>query len=430
MKKLSLILMSIFALGLITSCSSSNDENVTTGPDLVTGTKTLTLNIVGAQPMQGRSIGTVSADEGHPLQVGGNEATINNLIVVVYDNTSGHFEPANKFVNPSALGGTITEKVYFKSTNPSIFVLANVPLNTVDAIVGDSHTLADFQALTASLDVTSITGDATGTSQVPTNLPMIGSSTTLTANGTENVGATTIQKYTANVTLYRMVSRVALTSFETKFTTTGESFTITDVFIKNAKNTSTFAGVDITSEVGKATMNGTPGLSNVEYDGMAVSNTAVGVTPNSVLPYLGSTYSPSPTFGADGLINEPPYFYVFPNNSATFDKKTQLVIKGKYKANATASEEDRYYVCVVNAVPDGTKVTYTAPTGGSLPTDAGSGTIAANRKYSLKVTVVGAPQMPNDVAQDVDPTPQGTNNVELTITVAEWGADIIQNVNF
>ena len=123
MKKLSLILMSIFALGLITSCSSSNDENVTTGPDLVTGTKTLTINITGANPMAGRSTGTLNSGQ---LQVPGDEATINNLIVIVYDNDLGKFETANKFVNPDAPGGTITEKVYFKTTNPSVFVLANV----------------------------------------------------------------------------------------------------------------------------------------------------------------------------------------------------------------------------------------------------------------------------------------------------------------
>ena len=429
MKKLSLILMSILALGLMASCSSSDDNTTNVNNnELVKGTKMLTLNIVGAQPMSGRSVGTVSTDEGNPLLVGGNEATINNLIVVVYDNQTGKFEPATKFVNPAAPGGTITEKVYFKSTEPSIFVLANVPLNTIDAIVG-TGTLADFQNLTASLDVTSITGDATGTSQIPTNLPMIGSSTTLTANGTETVGSQTIQKYVASVSLYRMVSRVALTHFTTNFGTTGESFTITDVFLKNAKNTSSFAHVDIASDAAKATMNGSPNLSTAAYDGMTVQNTATGITPNATLPYLAAS-GYTPTFGANGLIENPPFFYVFPNNASSFDGKTQLVIKGKYKADTNASEEVRYYVCVINAVPDGTKVTYTAPTGGSLPSDAGSGTIAANRKYSLKVTVVGAPQMPNDVAQDVDPNPQGTNNVELTITVAEWGADIIQNVSF
>jgi len=415
MKKLSLILMSIFALGLITSCSSSNDENVTTGPDLVTGTKTLTINITGANPMAGRSTGTLNSGQ---LQVPGDEATINNLIVIVYDNVLGKFETANKFVNPAAPGGTITEKVYFKTTNPSVFVLANVPLNAVDAVVGQNME-AFKEDLSASLNLTSIDGTTAGTSQLPTALPMIGSSTDLTANGTETVGGKTIYKYASNVTLHRMVSRVALTSFSTNFSGAGESFTVTDVFLKHVNTTSGFLHADITANAGKVTMNGTPKLGSL-YDGMTVATSSA-----PTASYLRESYASAPWDG-----NKPAFFYVFPNNASSFDAKTQLVIKGNYVSGTGATPVERYYVCVVNAVPDGSKVTYEAPVGGSIPTDAGSGTISANRTYSLKVTVTGAPQEPNDVAQDVDPTPQGSNNVELTITVANWAADIIQNVSF
>ena len=418
MKKLSLILMSILALGLMASCSSSDDNTTNADTKLVSGTKTLTINITGAHAMAGRNIGSFSTEEGNPLQVGGNEATINNLIVMVYDNDNNKFEPANKFVNPTVTSNTISEKVYFKATNPSVFVVANVPLNALDAVVGQN--MAAFKAATASLNVTSITGDASGTSQVPTNLPMVGSSTTLTQ---PNAGVAT--DFATSVTLYRMVSRVALTKFTTEYVTSGRSFTITDVFLKHVNTTSSFLHEQIAADAAKATMNGSPTVAS-PVDGLLVPSTAPGASTPSIASYLTSHYAS----GWDGTA--PAYFYVFPNTASLFDGKTQLVIKGDYKATATSTPEERYYVCVVNAVPDGENITY-AP--GSTA-DAGSGTIAANRKYSLEVKVTDgadgtkAPLTPDDVATGTDPNPLGTNNVQLTITVADWAADIVQTVKY
>ena len=418
MKKLSLILMSILALGLMASCSSSDDNTTNADTKLVSGTKTLTINITGAHAMAGRNIGSFSTEEGKPLQVGGNEATINNLIVIVYDNDNNKFEPANKFVNPLVNDNAITEKVYFKATNPSVFVVANVPLNALDGVVGQN--MAAFKAATASLNVTSITGDASGTSQVPTNLPMVGSSTTLTQ---PNAGVAT--DFATSVTLYRMVSRVALTKFTTEYVTSGRSFTITDVFLKHVNTTSSFLHEQIAADAAKATMNGSPVVSGL-CDGLSVASTAPGASSPIIASYLTSNY----TSGWDGTA--PAYFYVFPNTASSFDAKTQLVIKGWYKATATSTPEVRYYVCTVNAAPDGENITY-AP--GSTA-DAGSGTVAANRKYSIEVKVTdGAdgtkePQTPDDVATDTDPNPLGTNNIQLTITVADWAADIVQKVTY
>lgn len=411
--------MSILALGLMASCSSSDDNMTNSNSEqLVKGTKTLTINITGAHAMAGRNIGSFSSEEGNPLQVGGNEATINNLIVMVYDNDNNKFEPANKFVNPTVTSNTISEKVYFKATRPSVFVVANVPLNALDAVVGQN--MDAFKAATASLNVTSITSDAAGTSQVPTNLPMVGSTTTLT-----QVTPSVATDFAASVTLYRMVSRVALTKFTTEYVTSGRSFTVTDVFLKHVNTTSSFLHEQIAADAAKATMNGSPTVAS-PVDGLLVPSTAPGATTPSIASYLTSSYAS----GWDGTA--PAYFYVFPNTASLFDGKTQLVIKGDYKATATSTPEKRYYVCVVNAVPDGENVKYAS---GSTA-DAGSGTIAANRKYSIEVKVTDgsdgtkAPLTPDDVATDTDPNPLGTNNIQLTITVADWAADIVQTVKY
>ena len=411
--------MSVLALGLMASCSSSDDNTTNADTKLVSGTKTLTINITGAHAMAGRNIGSFSTEEGNPLQVGGNEATINNLIVIVYDNDNNKFEPANKFVNPTVTSNTISEKVYFKATNPSVFVVANVPLNALDAVVGQN--MDAFKAVTASLNVTSITGDASGTSQVPTNLPMVGSTTTLT-----QVTPSVATDFAASVTLYRMVSRIALTKFTTEFVgPAGRSFTVTDVFLKNVNTTSSFLHEQIAADAAKATMNGSPTV-GASHDGFLVASTASGARTPSVASYLLSSYAS----GWNG--EEPAYFYVFPNTASAFANKTQLVIKGQYVSESGATPTTRYYVCVVNAVPDGDKITYAS---GST-SDAGSGTIAANRKYSLEIKVTDGsdgtqePLTPDEVATDVDPNPLGQNNVVLTITVADWAADIVQKVTY
>jgi hypothetical protein len=250
---------------------------------------------------------------------------------------------------------------------------------------------------------------------------MVGSATTLTQ---PDAGVAT--NFAASVTLYRMVSRVALTKFTTDFVTSGRSFTVTDVFLKHVNTTSSFLHEQIAADAAKATMNGSPTV-GAPHDGWLVPSTQSNAENPAIASYLISSY------GSGWNGTAPAYFYVFPNTGSAFANKTQLVIKGEYKKdNTSTSTETRYYVCVVNAVPDGENVTY-AP--GST-TDAGSGTIAANRKYSLEVKVTdGAdgskvPLTPDEVATGIDPDPLGSNNVQLTITVADWAADIVQKVTY
>ena len=402
MKKLSLILMSIIALGMMTSCSSSNDENVNTGPVLKDGvTKTLTLNIKGGIS---RTVGALPADE----------AKVNNLLVLVYDNntegeTAQKFERVVKIENP-VVGEAAGDKpkVFFKTTNPSFFVLANVPLNIADGLVGQG--LTAFQALTASLDITSIDGTSNGASQISTALPMVGSTSTIT-----NVGE---NSFTADIPLYRMVSRVVLNSFTTNYA--GEaSFTVTDVFLYNVNSTSTFANTDITSDT-KASLRGEP-TTGTPCVGMRLADEANGSTVSNLplAQYMINNFSAAPYSAST-----PVYFYVFPNKASVYGNKTKLIIKGTYHASsADETGTTKYYVCVVNAAPEPGKVVY-----GESIADAGTGTIGANRTYSINITAVGAPVDEAKAGSSEDPASEGASNIEMTVSVTPWAANIVQNV--
>ena len=395
--------MSIIALGMMTSCSSSNDENVNTGPVLKDGvTKTLTLNIKGGIS---RTVGALPADE----------AKVNNLLVLVYDNntegeTAQKFERVVKIENP-VVGGAAGDKpkVFFKTTNPSFFVLANVPLNIADGLVGQG--LTEFQALTASLDITSIDGTSNGASQISTALPMVGSTSTIT-NVEEN-------SFTADIPLYRMVSRVVLNSFTTNYA--GEaSFTVTDVFLFNVNSTSTFANTDITSDT-KASLRGEP-VTSTPCVGMRLADEANNnnVSELPVMNYIINSFPSAAPYSS----STPVYFYVFPNKSSVYGNKTKLIIKGTYHASSVDVEgTTKYYVCVVNAAPEAGKVVY-----GESIADAGTGTIGANRTYSINITAVGAPVDEAKAGSSEDPASEGASNIEMTVSVTPWAANIVQNV--
>ena len=383
--------MGIFALTMMASCSSSDDSSTGGANGLKEGiTKTLTLKITG-NSTTGRASAAVAA---------GSEATINELIVVIYDNELNKVEGISKVTSPTVASNTITQTVHFTTTKPSVFVLANVPMNSVDAALGQN--LTTFKGLLANLDVT-VAGD--GLTQIANHLPMVGSTSTLAAGASENA-------FTASVTLHRMVARVVLNSITTNFYN-GESFTVTDVFMKNVNSESSFMHSDIAAEAGTfATLKGFPTVQTLVDGLMADTNNKT---------WLHNSYATTPWSNTT-----PAYFYVFPNNNTVFAQQTQIVIKGKYIDNDNPSPGvDKYYVAVVNRAPDAEgKITYT-----DNP-DAGAGAILGNRIYEIAVTITGEGQTASDVEADVDPIPAGQNNVELTVNVAEWPATIHQNVNF
>ena len=87
--------------------------------------------------------------------------------------------------------------------------------------------------------------------------------------------------------------------------------------------------------------------------------------------------------------------------------------------------ETTYYPIEVNSAQIAGKVDYT---GGSAE-GAGTGNILPNHQYTLSVALTGKGQTPEEFPTEPDPN-GGQYNVKVTISVAEWAAEIVQHVKF
>jgi hypothetical protein len=193
---------------------------------------------------------------------------------------------------------------------------------------------------------------------------------------------------------------------------------VSDVFLVDVNSSSTFASADIASDV-NASLSGEP-IVNTPFDGMILPD---GANNNTSSPNTPATYLNTPLTSVSSLSTAPVYFYVFPNKATVYANKTKLVIKGTYKASSVDPGSEKYYVCVVNAVPDGAKVQYS-----TTNSDSGTGFITANRTYSINVTATGEPLEDAEAGSSNDPEAVGANNVTMTISVTPWAANIVQNV--
>ena len=119
-------------------------------------------------------------------------------------------------------------------------------------------------------------------------------------------------------------------------------------------------------------------------------------------------------YGKSGVLDDGYFNYSVNNN----------VIKGTYTHEETAKTV--YYPIEINreATTDG-KVNYTE---GST-SDAGNGVVAPNRQYSVNVTITGEGQDKETFTEEADPN-GGKYNVKVTVDVAPWITEIVQNVKF
>ena len=403
MKKLSLIFLGILTLGL-SSCSN-NDETTDNGGLLLKPNvaKTLTLTVSGNNDGS-RATGTPSTVS---------EATVKNLVVAIYDNNNNVIEKSQNFNSPTVSGNTIEATISFNTTNPSILVAANVPADVfkkydeTTATPITSLTKDDFKTKFISLD---LTANDDLNNQLSTQLPMIGSTGAISPGSEAN-------SYTASVQLNRMVSRIKLASITTNFQDeqAGDQFVVEEVFIRHANTESNLFNSGIASDVTKFSLSGQPAAKSLAC-GVTYANMKDGI----VKEYLKNEYSTPKVL--EPFVED--YFYVFPNYNSAFEDRTQLVIKGTYTHEETAKTV--YYPIEINreATTDG-KVNYTE---GST-SDAGNGVVAPNRQYSVNVTITGEGQDKETFTEEADPN-GGKYNVKVTVDVAPWITEIVQNVKF
>lgn len=384
--RISKYLFGIFLLaGFMQSCST--DVNV--GGNDNKESKAITLSIKGASS-DTRASGTV-----------GNESSVKNIVIAVFDGTSLE----NTFVvsSPDVTNNTITKKITYKASTPKIVVVANVPASLFAGV----KTEDEFKALTASLDNTTSTyntetadftlavGDKDNIGiQKSDVLPMIGTASSIDANGN------------STVSLYRMVSRVAISNITTAFSQygpyAGYTFKVEQVYMANVPSASTLA-----SEWDSNGGNNSP-VTSALVQGLTTDETGY-------KSYLGT-----------GVINvatpfsTPQYFYVFPNTSTVFATQTKIIIKGQLYDKDGALVGTYYYPVVVNRAQTGTDINNSNSGDAS---HSGNGTVGANRTYTLGVTIMTKGNTNPD--DDLKP-----NDLSINITVSDWSSNLTQDVVF
>jgi hypothetical protein len=417
MKKVLAFFVGCLALGMISSCSNSDDVNVNNGGTTIPTTKTLTLNISGSNPAS-RIAGIPSVQD---------EATINNLMVVIIDNDTHVIEKIQKFGN-----GTLTQTVKYATEKPSVVVLANFPDAFYQDVAPNASTMTLEQLKAKTLDIEN-TVIAENGPQVATNLPMIGSTAALeqALDGNQQAIA---NAYTADVVLHRMVARVNLAGVISNLPA-GDTFVPEAVFIKNGYTVSNIASSHIAALDGEKSswfnLDGFPTLS-VFKNGFFENNRNADPEPthNDIAGYFKNAYEASGdgafVFGEQDQTQAS--FYIYPNHNIDFVERTQLVIKGKYTPNG-GEAEDSYYVVVINREP-GADVTYGVSGDENGIGDAvrGTGNIEANYIYNISATITGKGQNEEDFNNNEDP--KGKYGLTVNITVQNWLTTINQAVTF
>lgn len=445
-----------FAAALaLTACSSSNDDDggSTTPTPSETTTKVLHLSIKGSGSVDSRAFGTFDGSDG--ITDGSttvDESRLNTLLVAIYNNDTHRIERKNYVnvdqdeIDPST--HTYVTSITYVATHPTVIVLANVPDTTLK--VGQDE--ATIKARTAQLALTSIgtaaSGDPVQVNTVNnteiTNLPMVGSTSTVNGPTSTINNPTDYNEYNATVVLNRLVARVSLASISASSDMLStDTVRITDVFIRHAYVLSPIVNAGITPDNTYMSLYGTPvmDIKNL-MTGKNFDTSTPQVDTEKDASYLHNTYTERDHNATSQIdwdnSNKMAYFYIFPyddGKSGTFSQQTQLVIKGHYTRWATSRTDDNgnqlgpgrtidketFYPIVINGTPS-TKVIYN----GNQPSTAGNDYLEANRQYNIAATIQG-------LGQDKDVyngggNPNDTEQVTITVSVKDWLPVITQTV--
>ncbi len=396
MKKRTMFLA--FVAGLILA-SCSNDTNEVDPQSLPKDAK-LTITLQGT-PSVSRSTGTT---------VPSSESGIQRVVVGVFFN-SGATNVIQEFTAAQLTGGGSIASLYCAGDNANtqtVMVVANAPVGTFAGTANLTGFIGKTVALSETLK------DASGavlSYQTAENLPMSGSVTSTIAPGAAAASA--------SVSLYRLVSRVSLTSAKTKFNAAGlypnAKFKITDVFLYNGNSVSsvdpgTTNPATLSTPISGIDNSGAQSTAWLTHDLSAASSFTGGSSETEILP-ASTAY----------------WFYTFGNATAS---QTKLVIKGEWDENGDGDSGDAnegvvYYPVIINKLQPGTTINdgtsdLTASDGTS---HKGDGVILRNSTYGISVVISGK----GSPSPDTDVIPAYLN---VTITAEPWGLNLTQNVNF
>ncbi len=391
--KISIGFLALAAAALwFTSCSS--EDVVQNGGGLNEKDQRVLLLSVNTGKLGTRSTTALTDDE----------KQINDMTVGIYDK-SGNYRVVAKLASDTddkeASGST---EGHFKTNTSGVKVKVVtstlqkddqvcVAVNRGDAFTSNPNSPTKFSEVTM---------DATTALQFKASPSTEIDATKFPKFGTATLPAGDNSTFTAAVSVKNLVSKVTLEDLSVAFTGpyASATFTPTEIFLLNVPNKLAFS---TTGQSGTSTyLNGTDIDKNGGKTGFKTAVLATATTGASALGSGSASYTAKPIL------------YTIPNSNST-SNKTILVITGKFKKDASATEETVYYPLALNE-------DYSSdPAGAAADGGTKSQTLAGkNYKCTVVIKTIGAS----------NPwVTTGPQTADLTVNVENW-EDAAQTTTF
>lgn len=411
MKALTKISIGFLALAAValwfTSCSSE---------DVASGTNqgkmsSLTLTINTGKSMGSRVTDWTADPAGSDKST--TENKINRVAIGIFSSSGDVKTIVELTPDATSTTGTNTNSLTQENANKATAKIVTSSLVANDevlvAINAPTGTFTGCQNKTAFMAKTETAAEALANSadaQVANNIPMFGSATLSSSDGSN---------FTTSVSVIHMIAKVSLTELKVDFKAgsayADAEFTPKAVFLINVPNSLQFNKDNAWTSAGYEHGWGTFATDFTYGTTTANTNAATTFTGSTFKQYLTTSELTGKTLkgvagSSDDTYDKSVYFYTMPNEQ-TDGNATKLVIAGTFKA-AGVSEKVVYYPLFLNAKVNGTGTGYDPAVTGS---DAKK--VYPNKNYKCKVVIrnIGAGS-PN-----TDLTPQAAS---ITITVADF----------
>ena len=419
--KIGIGFLSLAAVALgFTSCSSE---------DVASGTNqgkmsSLTLTINTGKSMGSRATDWTTTDPGADktttenkinraaIGIFSSDGTVRTIVELTQSTTG-----TNSLTQEDANNATAKIVTSSLVNNDEVLVAINAPTGTFTGCQNKTAFMEKTETAAEALANYDQTSLPDPTTQVANNIPMFGSATLSSTDGSS---------FKASVSVIHMIAKVSLTSLKVDFKAgsayADAEFTPKAVFLINVPTTFQFNNsTDTNGDYNKAWLaagyeHGWGALTATNYDATAPSSDAATAFASSTFKkYLTTPALTDKTLKGEAVVSNPEasydkkvYFYTMPNGQAD-NNATKLVIAGLFtSAKAGITNKVVYYPLFLNATINNTGTGYDPAVPGSEAKK-----VYPNKNYDCNVVIrtIGAGS-PN-----TDLTPQAAS---ITITVKDF----------
>ena len=388
-KRLLTMTAAVLLISGFTSCVYDRDEMPAS--NTAQGSLTITIKSDDFDAPITRAAVDNQADQDVDIE---NTITVGQTVIAIFDNTGKIITVAqpDEVDNKLSLTSTSNDGTNWLASASEVYVAANLP-TAIATTLKALTTTDDKDDFVAALSL-GITDALTTNSLAGSVIPMFGHGSI--SNGGAN-------NYTATVNVEHMLTKVTLNSLGVDFsqsTTPNASFTPEQVFLTNVPDNVTIDNTGAITQDAPANwyMGEVAGNGHTvpDYATLYGSNASYDADQFNTADYLGTAALTGQTemkaenpmwlkvATAGAQVKQQYFFYTMPNLTATdaadAAKRTNLVIRGSYKENASATAEEVYYsVPIYNN---------TATSGASADLTGDAASMDPNKNYKLDIIIM------------------------------------------